>query len=135
MEGKGKRVLLVDDDEDVRYMLGILLVQAGYDVSVARDGAEALSEMKMRRFDVVVTDYRMPRLNGLELLFLSLVAWPEVPVIMISGESDLAEFALGAGAFAWIRKPFESSFLLDMVDAAVRQAAHRGVAPVSSASA
>ncbi len=122
MDGYGKRVLVVDDEEDCRCTLGLLLVQAGYSVYEACDGLEALNEMKRRRFDVVVTDYHMPRLNGLELLMLSRVVWPDLPVVIVSGgQRDIGDLATQRGAFAWIHKPCESAFLLDVVDAAARR--------------
>ncbi|HXF93250.1 MAG TPA: response regulator [Nitrospiraceae bacterium] len=123
MDGYGKRVLVVEDDADSRQVLALLLIQAGYSVYEACDGLEAMNEMKRRRFDVVVTDYHMPRLNGLELLMLSRVAWPDLPVVIVSGgQSDMAEIAVQRGAFAWIRKPYEGAVLLEVVNEAARRA-------------
>ena len=64
MEGYGKRVLIAEDEESVRRLLAVVLEEAGYTVHAVEDGMEALAEMKKRRFDAVVADYRMPRLDG-----------------------------------------------------------------------
>ncbi len=122
MDGYGKRVLVVEDDADSRQVLALLLAQAGYSVHEACDGLEAMNEMKRRRFDVVVTDYHMPRLNGFELLMLTRVVWPDLPVVIVSGsQGDMADVAAQNGAFAWIRKPYEGAVLLEVVNQAARR--------------
>lgn len=122
MDGYGKRVLVVDDDENCRRMLCLLLIQAGYSVFEACDGLEAMNEMKQRRFDVVVTDYHMPRLNGLELLMLARVVRPDLPVVFVAGDpGEMADVAAQRGAFAWIRKPYEGAMLLEVINEAARR--------------
>ena len=121
MDGYGKRVLIVEDDDTARDMLAAILVQAGYNVHTANDGQGALMEMKRRHFDVVVTDYHMPRLNGMELLSLCRIVWPDTPVVIVSGDPDnISDMAIHQGAQAWIHKPFEASRLLEIL----RQALH-----------
>lgn len=121
MDGYGKRVLVVEDDDVARDMLSAILIQAGYMVHAARDGQEALAEMKRRHFDVVVTDYHMPRLNGMELLSLSRIVWPDTPVIMISGDhTELSHMVDQRGVYAWVPKPYDTWFLLEVI----RDAAH-----------
>ncbi len=121
MEGYGSRVLVVDDEDDVRELMADALVRAGYSVFTARDGMEALGEIKKRRFEVIVTDYQMPMMNGLELLSLSRVLVPNTPVIMVSGAaSAMEQVALERGAFAWIRKPSDPRTVLEMVRIATR---------------
>lgn len=121
MDGYGKRVLIVEDDNTARDMLGAILVQAGYNVHTASDGQGALMELKRRHFDVVVTDYHMPRLNGMELLSLCRIVWPDTPVVIVSGDpANMSDMAIHQGAQAWIQKPFEASRLLEVL----RQALH-----------
>jgi DNA-binding NtrC family response regulator len=116
MDGYGKRVLVVEDDEAGRNMMADLLVDAGYNVHSASDGQEALSEMKRRHFDVVITDYRMPRLDGMKFLSLSRIEWPDTPVVMVSGETpDISEAAVRQGAYAWLHKPYEPTILVEIV--------------------
>jgi|SRR5579884_3430721 CheY-like chemotaxis protein len=120
MDGYGKRILIVDDDESSRHMLSLLLANKGYNIHIANDGLEALSEMKKRRFDAVITDYHLSRLNGLELLALCRVVWPETPIIMVSSDpSALGPQAVERGAVAWVRKPYDSRALLDLLTSAV----------------
>lgn len=122
MDGYGKRVLVVEDDDNARQILSLLLLQARYNVHEVRDGVEALNELKKRRYDIVVTDYSLPRLNGLDLLLLSRVVRPGTPLVIVSGhQTGLAEIALQRGAYAWIRKPYDCDQLLQTIDSATRQ--------------
>ncbi len=113
MEGYGKRVLIADDEESVRGLVAAVLEHAGYTVHTAADGVSALAEMKKRRFDAVISDYDMPRLNGEQFLLLCCLMWPEVPVLLLS--ADLAELPLALkrqGAGVLISKPFDSQRVL-----------------------
>lgn len=134
MDGYGKRVLVVEDDETSRNMLSVLLVRAGYNVHPASDGQEALSEMKRRHFDVVITDYRMPRLDGMAFISLSRIEWPETPVVMVSGDHpDMAKAAVRQGAYAWLHKPYEPKLLLEILLDATRASQERRSHNISSA--
>lgn len=120
MQGYGKRVLIADDEEEVRRLVASVLEQAGYAVHGAADGVNALAEMKKRRFDAVISDYHMPRLNGEQFLLLSLLMWPEVPVILLSG--GLIELPLTLqkqGALALVPKPFDAECLLGVLQKAL----------------
>jgi DNA-binding NtrC family response regulator len=133
LTGNGAQVLIVDDDEDVRQIITDRLEQAGFAVAQASDGLHALAELRQRHFHVVVTDYQMPRLNGLALLRQCQLSWPETPVIMMSAALDVpGEIAAARLAFAYIRKPFDADRLITLVC----QAAHlsRAVAPPSPGS-
>jgi two-component system, chemotaxis family, chemotaxis protein CheY len=122
MDGYGKRVLVVDDNEDVQYLLARLLEHAGYNVHLAADGLRALHEMKKRHFDAVITDYHMPRMNGREFMVLSRVVWPNTPIIFLSADTgDLADHVIEQGAFAWVRKPYEAQHLLSLLRSAMQQ--------------
>jgi two-component system chemotaxis response regulator CheY len=122
MDGYGKRLLLVEDDDNSRQLLSLLLVQARYNMHEVRDGVEALNELKKRRYDIVVTDYSLPRLNGLDLLLLSRFVRPGTPLVIVSGhQTGLAEIALKRGAYAWIRKPYDCDQLLQTIESATRQ--------------
>ena len=116
MIGYGKRVLVVDEMETMRRLLAEVLEQQGFTVVQASDGIQALCEMQRRHVDVVVTDYHMPRLNGLDLLREAQRAWPEIPVMLFSDleweKSDLTE---ARGAFAWIRQSSDPGILLSML--------------------
>jgi len=121
MIGYGKRVLVVDDDENMRSVTAIVLEEVGFTVVLACDGLQALDEMQKRRFDAVVTDYDMPSMNGLDFLARSRISWPDTPVIIISGiECDTSDGATARGAFAWVQKPFDPCSLWKILSAAVQ---------------
>jgi len=123
VDGYGKRVLVVEDDTDVRMMICLMLSEAGYNIYESCDGLEALGELKKRRYDAVLTDYHMPKMDGLELLDLVQAMWPETPVIVASSDVFLTN-QTGNGllepAYAVLSKPFDSSDLLHAVRCATR---------------
>ncbi|HJS67495.1 MAG TPA: response regulator [Nitrospiraceae bacterium] len=125
MERNNKHVLVVDDDYDIRYILSLRLVSAGYMVYAAANGLEALEQMKKHPIDVVLTDYRMPKMDGFEFLSVCHVRWPGTPVVFLSGDHDnLAQEAVNRGAFAWVRKGSDFSILLELIAAAVQKSVH-----------
>ncbi len=105
------RILVVDDEPGIRYLLRRVLAAQGYDVTVAADGAEALLMFKTASFDLVITDLTMPNVDGIQLLRI-LRTRPSPPrVIAMSGGrredcgSDL-DVATTLGAAATLAKPF-----------------------------
>jgi DNA-binding NtrC family response regulator len=115
------RVLVVDDDPGVRYTLREILSSEGLEVEEAADGAEALAALAARPAALVVTDLRMPRLDGMELLrrVIAKAPAPRVVVITAHGSERQAVEAMKAGAFDYFRKPFENDELLAVVRRAV----------------
>ena len=95
------QVLVVDDEPNLRRVLGAQLSRDGYEVHTVADGEAALRILQEQYVDVVITDLRMPRLDGLELLRRALALEPELPVVIITahGTVDNAVAALKAGAF------------------------------------
>ncbi|MBM4379862.1 MAG: sigma-54-dependent Fis family transcriptional regulator [Deltaproteobacteria bacterium] len=116
------RVLVVDDENNLRKVLAALLRREGYDVTVAEDGQVASAEFDRNGADVVVTDLIMPRLGGMELLHHVNQASPDVPVIIMTahGTVDSAVEAIKAGAFDYITKPFDQAELQAVIAKAVR---------------
>jgi len=116
MIGFGKCVLVVNEMETMRRLLAEVLEQQGLTVVQASDGVQALGEMEQRHVDVVVTDYHMPRLDGLDLLRQSQIVWPEIPVILFSDlEWDTSNLTEARGALAWIRQSSDPGILLSML--------------------
>jgi CheY-like chemotaxis protein len=125
MERNSKSVLVVDDDHDLRYILSVRLVSAGYMVYGAANGLEALEQMEKHSIDVVLTDYRMPKMDGLELISACRMKWPGTPVVVFSAEQDdLAHDAVERGAFAWIRKGSDFTILSEFLAYAIQQSVH-----------
>jgi len=115
------RVLVVDDDAGIRYMLREILESAGFDVDEAPDGEAALERFAAAPADLVVTDLRMPRLDGMGLLarLQAQSPAPRVVVITAHGSERQAVAAMKAGAIDYFRKPFEMEELLAVVRRAV----------------
>lgn len=111
------RVLVVDDEVEIRTMLVRRLQRAGYTVDEAGDGEEALALVDKNLPDVVVTDMSMPRLDGLGLLQALRTKDPELPVIVLTGHGsfDNAIQAMREGTlFDYLLKPLEDLVLLDL---------------------
>ncbi len=121
------RVLVVDDDEQIRRTLRINLRAHGYDVTVAADGAAALRAAADTRPDVVVLDLGLPDLEGTEVI-AGLRGWTAVPIIVLSARAESTDKvqALDAGADDYVTKPFGMAELLARLRAAVRRAATTG---------
>ena len=107
-------VLLVDDDAAITTVLGSLLKQEGFSVAVASSGREALSVLEKRPVDVMLTDLRMPGMDGMALLKHVSKASPDVPIVVLSahGTVALAVDAMKAGAADFLTKPFEREEVL-----------------------
>jgi two-component system, chemotaxis family, chemotaxis protein CheY len=124
VDGYGKRVLVVEDDQDVRTVICIILSGAAYNVYQACDGLEALDALKKRRYDAVLTDYHMPKMDGLELLDLVQAMWSSTPVILVSNDAFLTEQPgniLAMPAYAVLPKPFDTADLLHTIRCATRK--------------
>lgn len=114
-------VLLADDDESLRRVLEFQLSEAGYKVLPAADGHEALTIFEQNEVDCVVTDLRMPRLSGLELLEKIKATDGEIPVIVTTafGEVETAVSAMKLGAFDYVNKPFNRDEILLTIERAL----------------
>jgi CheY-like chemotaxis protein/anti-sigma regulatory factor (Ser/Thr protein kinase) len=111
------RILVVDDDRTTRQVLRGVLTKAGFAVTVARDGIEALKALRTRRFDLLLLDVWMPRMNGLDLLE-RLRTRKTRPRVIVMTSDDAPETLLKAvrqQAFKWLHKPIASVDLLQTV--------------------
>jgi len=121
----GKRnILVVDDEPQITRVLKTTLSSQGYGIRTAADGKQALQEMKSWTPDLVITDLRMPNMDGLQLC-RAIRAESRVPIIVLSvkGEETIKVESLDAGADDYITKPFNVNELLARVRAALRRVA------------
>ena len=116
------RILLVDDEEAIQTLLAYPLRKEGYDVVAARDGRQALDLFAAQRFDLVVLDVMMPRLDGIEVC-RRLRSRSQVPIIMLTARDDEVDKVLGLeiGADDYITKPFSVREFRSRVKAALRR--------------
>ena len=116
------KILIVDDELNMRLVLAAMLKREGYEVASAADGSEALQILKSGRIAAVITDLKMPRIDGMELLNRVSREYPEVPVIMITAHGTVATAveALKKGALDYITKPFELEDLKNVVSKAIK---------------
>jgi CheY-like chemotaxis protein/anti-sigma regulatory factor (Ser/Thr protein kinase) len=110
-------ILVTDDDQTTRHVIRGVLTNAGYDVSVAGDGLEALEALRTRRFDLLLLDVWMPRMTGLELLAqLRTLGLPPRVVVMTSDDApETLLKAVREQAFEYVHKPVASAALLQTV--------------------
>ncbi|MCX7307031.1 MAG: response regulator [Afipia sp.] len=114
-----KRILTIDDSKTIRDMLGMTLVDAGFEVIQAVDGREGVEVMDRETVDLVITDINMPRMNGYEVV-RDLRSRPELkglPILVLTTESDTDKknLAREAGATGWMVKPFDPDRLVATV--------------------
>ena len=102
-----KRILVVDDDESLRWVTQAQLQQSGYEVTAEADGNAALESMRQAPPDLVITDLKMPGMSGLELLRKIRTDYPGIIVIMVTafGTVENAVEAMKAGAYDYVTKP------------------------------
>jgi two-component system chemotaxis response regulator CheY len=125
-ETKG-RVLIVDDEPDVRKVVKMTLTKAGYDVIEAEDGEKAIAAIQEGEnpllLDVIISDIRMPKVNGVEAINYFQQQWPSVPLIVLTGFPDM-EMATGflkKGIVDYLVKPVEKEKLTAAVAKAIEQ--------------
>ena len=120
------RILVVDDDQDSCLVTQRILAQQGYDVDSAHDGLSALKLFGDEVHDLVILDYRMPDMDGLELFETIRRQWSDVAVIFHTAFAtiDLIDAALAAGARRVIPKDLDNTELIEVVKEILKPAAH-----------
>jgi two-component system response regulator FixJ len=123
MSNKGK-IYVIDDDEAMRDSLSFLLDSAGFNVTLFESALNFLDALPGLDFGCVVSDVRMPGVDGIELLKRMKLGRSALPIVIMTGHGDipLAVEALKLGALDFLEKPFEDDRLIGMVEAAIRQA-------------
>ncbi len=113
-------ILTVDDSASIRQTVKIALASGGHTVSEAVDGMDGLEKAGQSGFDLIITDFNMPRMDGLAMVreLRKLPRYMGVPVLLLTTESDggLKQQAKAAGATGWITKPFAADQLMRIVE-------------------
>jgi DNA-binding NtrC family response regulator len=122
----GTRILVVDDEKAIRDGLRQILEGEGYTVDLSDSGYSALEMLQAQDFQVVITDLKMPGMDGMEVLKAITILQPSVPVIFITGYSTLdnAVEVMKMGAFDYVPKPFTADIIIEKVQKALD---HRGL--------
>ncbi|MBN2059880.1 MAG: sigma-54-dependent Fis family transcriptional regulator [Deltaproteobacteria bacterium] len=116
-----EKILIIDDDEGLNHFLSRFFTRKGYDVKVCLDGEEAVEKIADETFDLILLDYKMPMLNGLDTLRKIKDAHIKTPVIIMTayGNTDTAIEAMKRGAYDYLNKPFERKELSSIVSDAL----------------
>src|ERR1700760_1385700 len=119
MDVRGARILVVDDEEDIRFLLSTELELAGFEVRPARDGPSGLAVAREWEPDLVLLDVMMPKIDGVSILprFRALTQAP-IFILSAKGETGAKEFGLERGADQYLAKPFETPELIARIRSA-----------------
>lgn len=117
-----KKLLVIDDDPDLRTLLSRFLERNGYAISSAGDGASALQVLRDTTIDVALCDFQLPDLNGAELLQKMRVLQPNIKVVIITAYSDVetAVMSMKSGAFDYVTKPINHEEILHTIESALK---------------
>ena len=122
MAAERQQILIADDEANLRKVLAAQLARDGYEVLQAEDGAQALELLREHHVDLLVTDLRMPRMDGMTLLREALAEDPSLPVVVLTahGTVDTAVEALKLGAFDFLTKPYDKETVRPIVQKALK---------------
>ena len=128
-ELKQVKTLLVDDDEFIRDSLKIAFATKGCAMRVAQTAEEGLQAIKEERFDIIISDFRLPGINGLDFLKLATITYPEAINILITAYRDeyLFSEAIRMGVTEFIDKPFSVKALAELLAVSLKRQAKKRV--------
>jgi DNA-binding NtrC family response regulator len=125
------RVLVVDDEADIRKAVRMVLTKAGYDVIEAEDGEKGIAAVKSGDnpllLNTIICDLQMPKINGMEAITFFRAQFPSVPVIVLTGTGtiDKARTLFKQGVMDFLIKPIEPAKLTEAVSKAVKQSGYK----------
>jgi DNA-binding NtrC family response regulator len=128
-ELKQVKTLLVDDDEFIRDSLKIAFATKGCSMRVAETAEEGLQAIKEERFDIIISDFRLPGMNGLDFLKLTTITYPEAVNILITAYRDeyLFSEAIRLGVTEFIDKPFSVKALAELLAVSLKRQARKRI--------
>jgi len=117
MNDSKKRILIVEDDEEMRALLRDVIEEEGHKTDSVNNGSEAFRKLVKQSFDLIITDIRMPGLTGLDILPGMRKLHPEVPIVVITafGSEEIQRKALERGANAYLEKPIHFQKLRNLI--------------------
>ncbi|HLV19485.1 MAG TPA: response regulator transcription factor [Polyangiaceae bacterium] len=120
---KNSRILLIEDDESISMGLSLNLEAEGYSVAVSADGEEGLAKARAERFDLVIIDVMLPKVNGFEIVRTLRAVGNRVPIVMLSARGAELDKVMGLelGAEDYVTKPFGLAELLARIKAVLRR--------------
>ncbi len=118
MAKNDSRILVVDDEEAVRYMVTSILEKDGYTVEPVVGGIEAINIVQKKKYDVALLDVKMPKIDGIEVLRFIKENFPDMEVVMLTGEADIktAVTCMRLGAYDYLTKPYSNDELLTTIE-------------------
>lgn len=134
---KSAQILVVEDELEIRELISLLLLRQGHRVQQCGSAVEAVESLKKNQYDLVVLDWMLPQMSGIDLLRESVSA-TRPPVLMVTAKAEPSDIVMGleAGADDYITKPFEPNVFAARVKALLRRSPHFGgsMAPVAAKS-
>jgi len=117
MNNSKKRILIVEDDEEMKALLRDVIEEEGHKTDSVNNGSEAFRKLVKQSFDLIITDIRMPGLTGLDILPGMRKLHPEVPIVVITafGSEEIQRKALERGANAYLEKPIHFQKLRNLI--------------------
>ncbi len=127
-------ILIVDDDPDILKLIGLRLGAAGYNTVAANNGEEAMAAIALKRPDLIVSDLRMPAMDGMALLDAVHKLHPTLPMIILTAHGSIPDAvnATQRGAYSFLTKPFDSQELLQLVASALRMSGSHNASDVTN---
>lgn len=116
VKADNKKILVADDDAVIRKLLNIFLTYFGYEVDCVNDREDAMILIEKSNYSLLITDYEMPRINGIDLTKKVRNLMPSMPIIGISGSHTCRKEFLIAGATLFMEKPFTLSILKNALE-------------------
>jgi DNA-binding NtrC family response regulator len=126
MQQNSRRILIVDDEQGIRKLLAMVFTRAGYEVCTAADGAEAMGFCESGEFDALLSDVRMPGMNGHELVRWVVTRHPQTSTILMSGFDDIEcqQCGIAPRPCSLLPKPFQPTDAVALVDRVLTDAAN-----------